>query len=167
MHSRSPSLAQFWCCAVLPAQKGQSPTSSGQRPGNCQPPLRIGPIGRISQIGRIACSGWLMFRPLRGQLPEAQHQNLRVGLVCGRPSEGLQLRGFRSQPGFFAIRLNKILITSRYPGKAPRLHESGPGATPTFPIPPRWVILTGTRKETPEGIATVGVSRAVRLSAEF
>jgi len=35
----------------------------GQRRGNCQRPHMISPIGRISQIGRIGCGGWLMFRP--------------------------------------------------------------------------------------------------------
>ncbi len=68
---------------VSPAPKGQPPNSPGQCPGNCQPRQMIGPIGRISQIGRIARGGWLMGRPLRGQVTKAQHQNLRRGAQGG------------------------------------------------------------------------------------
>jgi hypothetical protein len=58
--SRAPSgVARF------AAPEGQSQRSLGQRPGNCHPPQLIGPIGRISQIGRIASGGWLMCRPFR------------------------------------------------------------------------------------------------------
>ncbi len=73
MHRRSRTnpTRRFWCCAVLPASKRHSPR---QRPGNCQPSQLIGPIGRISQIGRIASVGCLICRPIRGQVSKAQHQ---------------------------------------------------------------------------------------------